>query len=247
MKKRYLLFLLIPLFIIGCQSDAESGVATQDDGTYLGESTHINFTGAATTFSKDTTTVPLNVATDDFYTEAGDYKYVYIPISAVQAAAGGGAVRVDMFQTCGIASPLTANGLTGILEIGTAEGYVDMAEAADSLTFYLMLPETFYDSGTAGDLILSWDLSEGAAASGTDTLDINIYEDGSETGLMLADELSMNATARAWVDGSDLGDDVSISGANKVLIVQVTPDSADDDVRIYGARLKYRPGIDTSE
>lgn len=173
-----------------------------------------------------------------------NYKYSYMPISADSDAGNGGAILADKFTIGGIAVDLTATGLSGVEETGAAEGYVTLDAATDNMTWYMVLPETFVDGGSASDLLISFDMSEAAAAAGTDSYELYIYEDGSETAVMVDEDLSMNATTRAWVDSSGMGDNASISGANKVLIVKIETQGADDDCQVYGARLKYKAGID---
>lgn len=173
----------------------------------------------------------------------GDYKYAYMPICAYNDGSG---VRTDSFTMCGLARNLTANGLESesTVEAGSTEGFVTMNDSTDYILFYATVPELYFDSDTAADLKLEFDLSEGAAATGTDSYVITFYQDGSETAAMLTDNVSMSGTARAWASSSGLGDNASISGNCQSLIVKVAPSTSNDDMRVYGARWNYRPGVD---
>lgn len=217
---------------------ALASVAIQDDGTYEGEATYINFAGSDVSFSSDTATVDLvNINT-------GAYKYALMPISSIDDPVS------RMFAIGGIATDITASGIydvAGVMEIGSAEGYVHFDDAADYILFYLPLPETFYYGGSLADLVLGLDLSNtGSTVDGTRTIQVNMYEDGSETGLMLSDELSSSRTARTWVDFTGFGNDVSITGVNETLIVKINTETDNDDARLYGARLTYLTGLDTN-
>lgn len=231
-----LLFALAILFL--CAGVAFASVAVLDDGTYEGEAMTIDFTGNTVSFDGSKATVASNNFGTDITTDASSYKYAYMPISYNSDS------DVTRFTMGGIADDLTASGITGVLETGAAEGYVELNDAADYIMWYMVLPETYYNDGTAADLQLSFDMSEAAAHSGQDSYTLTVYEDGSETGAMISEDLSMNATARGWVNATAMGDDVSISGSNKVLIGKLNTQADTDDVIVYGARLKYRPGVD---
>jgi hypothetical protein len=235
MRINYVFFLAIFFLLVGV---AFAGVAVKDSGTYVGEATAIDIAGDNTvTFDGSTATITTGSS------PASSYKYAYMPVSGLQLSAG---MRPDGFITSGIATALTANGVetSSVLEIGSTEGFIVMNDSTDYIIFYMNLPETFYYDGTAADLTLGLDLSEGAAHAGTDTWTVTYYEDGLETGAMISQNLSMNATARGWVEDTAIGADASITGANKVLIIKVAPSTSNDDGRLYGMRLKYRPGID---
>jgi len=234
MTKKILITLVLILILAPF---ALASVAIQDDGTYEGEATYINFKGSDVSFSADTATVDLvNINT-------GAYKYAYMPVSSNEDTND-----TSGFTIGGIATDLTASGLgTGATEAGTTEGYVLLDTDTDYVLFYMNLPETFYYAGALGDLTLGLDLSSTVSdTTGTRTIQVEMYEDGSETGLMLSNELSMSRSTRATVDFTGFGNDVSISGNSKVLIVKITPETTHDDGRLYGARLTYLTGLDTN-
>jgi len=141
------------------------------------------------------------------------------------------------------AAPTACVGLTaGSAELGGTEGYVTVDDDEDFLRFTWQLPETFIDTGVAGELTFEFDIHEQAAEECN--IDIRIFEYGN-TAVIYTDTLTVaNGAARAWValDTDTLGSDADI-GPGDSLLVEITSTTDNDDFNIYGVRCKYRFGL----
>lgn len=158
-------------------------------------------------------------------------------MSATACSVGGGG------------SGLTCTGLAGVDEAGATEGYVELAEAADILIFHLPVPETFDDAGAAADFDINLDLHE-QEATNTVNVDIRIFQYGDTTPIVTDAFTIVSGTARGWTAmdtaSTGFGDDAELDPDDE-LVIEVTVNTDDDDVRVYGARIKYRVGIDGTQ
>jgi hypothetical protein len=178
---------------------------------------------------------------------ATPYKYHYFPISAGDTQTfeiGGGA---DPLKSLGL-------GLEGEGETGANTGYVRLTEDADILRFRFHMPETFVDTGTQQDLLLEFYLDEQVTIDAA-TFDINVYEFNNTTPI-ITDELTIkNGDTAAWTglvtNSAGIGNETDLD-ADDILVITVSPVTrtpyADGHyTNIYGCRIRYRPGIETTE
>ena len=144
-------------------------------------------------------------------------------------------------------SPLVSNALTGVQEIGATTGYVEVDDAADVIRYSVQLPEAWLDLANAEDMVFEFYIDEQGA--GQCIIDVVIYEFNNTTAI-LADTLSIADGATAgWVslvtNPTGIGADADLDPAD-VLVFVITPDAAGDDFRLYGTRMTYRMGLETT-
>ena len=142
------------------------------------------------------------------------------------------------------------DGLEGVDELGSTEGYVLLSDGTDYVRFGIQLPDDFIDAGAVGDLIIEFDMWEKAAEEVN--LEVKIYQYGDATPEVDDTIVIADAAARGWVTFVTLSTGigaVATIDAEDVLIVEITQEGADDaeDVWIYGARLTYRTGIQNTQ
>jgi len=166
-------------------------------------------------------------------------RYAYAPISYLSATE----TRVG-----GYGAGNLCVGLAGVDELGSTEGYVTLAEAADFLRFTVQVPSTFVDGGSAADLILSFDLHEQDAAEGN--YDVRVFEYGNTTPIITDTVVVANGAGRAWNGlvtlSTGIGADADID-ADDILLVEFTINTDNDDVNVYGARLQYKVGLQATQ
>jgi len=194
-------------------------------------------------------TWPILLSITDDYVEVNDklltsfgsklYKYAVADISYMSATeprvTGWGASQLSV-------------GLAGVDEIGATEGYVTLGEAADYLLFTMRVPSTFVDVGAATDLVIQFDMLEVAAEEVN--VDVRIFEYGNTTPIVTDTVVVANGAARAWNGlvtlSTGIGAVANID-ADDILLIEVTATADADDVNIYGARLKYRTGLEATQ
>jgi hypothetical protein len=232
--KHFLYVLLIAVIVMFGYS-AQAAITVYDDATYEGVAESVDFNNCGVTFDGERAEVtPNNPLATDIATDAGKYKYAVMPICYATATES---------RTGGIGTPLLGVGLAaGVDEIGTAEGCVNLGEAADYLRFSFPMPSLFYDGDVAGDFGLSLNLSEIGGAVQTD-LEVRMFSNGSATPIWAGFIPITNLAARGWSDLTCTGANTVI-GKNDIIVVEVTVVADTDDCNVYAARLKYRPGID---
>jgi hypothetical protein len=212
-----------------CVTSSTTGVTSLDFGT-IDVRTDVVDTDAVTS-----TNAYIPVATN-----SKDHAYCYIPISYVGAT------------QCRVGAPGSDNvcvGLTaGADEIGSTEGYAEVDDANDFLRFTIQLPDTFVDTGTAADLILAFDVNEAAAEDCN--IDVRIFEYGNTTPIITDTIIIADGAGRGFVGlttlSTGIGADADISGDDS-LLVELTCNADTDDFLIYGARLTYRVGIQSTQ
>lgn len=152
----------------------------------------------------------------------------------------------------GGASALRSVGLAaGVADIGSAEGYVAIGDAADHLIIAIPMPDTFIDTGTQADLVLSFDIAEQSGLSQA-TATVNIYQRGAATANIIAGDTIViaNGAARAFnnlqTNSTGIGNDVELDEEDTI-VIDISPNSAADDFNVYGVRMKYRYGLEASQ
>jgi hypothetical protein len=117
------------------------------------------------------------------------------------------------------------------------------------MIFSMVVPPTFVDGGNAQDLVLQFDITESAGEEMN--LDVVVYELGSTTAIITDTVAVPNGTAaRTWSGLATLLNGIgAVAGidADDVLIISVSPVSDNDDCNVFGARLKYRCGIQATQ
>ena len=179
------------------------------------------------------------------------YKLHYYPISSRGTADDSGVGQTP--DVGGGALGYSGVGLGGVAETGATTGYITMAEDADILRFRFALPETFVDTGSQADLKIQFYVDEQVTADGV-TYDVNIYEFNNTTPILTDQFTVVDGAAAGWVDlvtnSTGFGNDSDID-ADDILFITISPEygpplSVDHDANIYGCRIRYRPGIDTT-
>lgn len=191
-------------------------------------------------------TILWNTALKGTLTKGGEkpYKYHYFPFGT------NGAGDRETTDIGGGAEILNSSGLTGVNEVGSTTGYIQMNEDADILRFRFHLPETYVDTGSAGDLKLQFYVDEQVTIDAA-TYDVNIYEFNNASPI-LTDQFTVKyGDAAGWVDlvtnSAGIGDDGDID-EDDILVITISPQTnlpvgATHKVNIYGMRIRYRPGL----
>jgi len=219
-------------------TDVVGGGLTLDATTTVGITAGTNWTLTATA---GTITLTQGAAGGVLVsTNAKTKRYRYFPIGSVSATAvtvgGGGSGNLCVGLTAGVE------------DIGTAEGYVDVDDAADFLRFSIPMPDTWIDTGTQADLVLAFDILEIAAEEVN--IDIRIFEKGNVSPILVDTLVVANGAGRAYVplvtNATGIGNDTDIDG-DDTLLIELTSTADADDFRIYGVRLTYRVGLQATQ
>ncbi len=171
-----------------------------------------------------------------------DHKVKYIPISAFSATE----------IIIGGADSLACVGLdAGQVELGSTEGYVATTDETDIIKFILPLPDDFIDTGTAGDLIIYFDVDEQAGEECNITVVIYEYDGAANTTAIVTDALTVtNNQTRAFYTLNTLSGGmgaVAELDQGDSLIFVVNGVAAADDFHLYGLRLVYRVGLQATQ
>ena len=212
---------------------ADGGIVITADGGTKGD---ITIDAASTvSLSAGDAFIPVTTATYD-------HKVKYIPISAFSATEiiiGGG----DSLACVGLDA--------GVAEVGSTEGYVATTDETDIIKFILPLPDDFIDTGTAADLVISFDIDEQAGEECNITVVIYEYDGAANTTAIVTDALVVtNNQTRAFYTLNTLSGGmgaVAELDQGDSLIFVVNGVAAADDFHLYGLRLVYRVGLQATQ
>jgi len=144
-------------------------------------------------------------------------------------------------------SPLVCVGLAGVQETGAATGYVTVGDAADYLRFAVQLPEAWLDLGKVADLEFEFYISEQGSAECN--IDVRIFEFNNTTPIIIDTIAIANGATAGWVNlvtlSTGIGADADIDPGD-TLVFEITATTNDDDFNIYGVRIKYSMGLETT-
>ena len=144
-------------------------------------------------------------------------------------------------------SPLFSVGLGGVVEIGTTTGYVEVADAGDIIRYSVQLPEAWLDLGNTQDMLFRFYIHEQGA--GQCVIDVNIYEFNNTTAIITDTIVINDGAAAAWVNlivlATGIGATTGLDPGDTLVFV-LTPHDGGDDFRLYGTRMLYRMGLETT-
>jgi len=226
-------------------------------GTVAGNAINLETTDGGIVFTAD------GAANGDITIDAEDV------ISLTSANAAGILASTNAktlrYETFGISQGVTAasevivgNGGQGLIctsldagvnEAGATTGYATVGDDEDILIFWVPLPDTWVDTGTQTDLVLQFYISEQAAEECN--MDVRIFEFNNTTPILSDTLLVANGAGAGWVNlvtnATGIGNDADVDADDNGYIVEVTATADTDDFRIYGARWKYRVGLQATQ